>query len=175
MSVPGIPWTGIKTNWSPSTWGIGKPYIPRQVVLRWTVKFLHLTIGCNCLHPIARYDMRLNPNPPMDGARAAEGGKEVTGAMIRVRPRVDGRLAGGLQALWGAPMAACSGCGERDGRIGRGKRHSRTGMARVCGDVRLAGWRPVAAAVRQGVAGRAIEPGHDRTGLPKASAGADAK
>ena len=38
----------------------------------------------------------------MDGARAAEGGKEVTGAMIRVRPRVDGRLAGGLQWLWRA-------------------------------------------------------------------------
>ena len=25
-------------------------------------------------------------------------------------------------------MAACSGCGERDGRIGHGKRRSRTGM-----------------------------------------------
>ena len=79
------------------------------------------------------------PNPPMDGARTAEGGKGVTGAMIRARIRVDGRLAGGLQALLGAPMAACSGCGERDGRIGHGKRRSRTGMARVGGDVQLAG------------------------------------
>ena len=49
--------------------------------------------------------------------------------MIRARIRVDGRLAGGLQALLGAPMSACSGCGERDSRIGHGKRRSRTGMA----------------------------------------------
>ena len=65
----------------------------------------------------------------MDGARTGEGGKGVTGAMIRARVRVDGRLAGGLQALLGAPMSACSGCGEGDGRIGYGKRRSRTGMA----------------------------------------------
>ena len=71
----------------------------------------------------------VSPNPPMDGARTGEGGKGVTGAMIRARIRVDGRLAGGLQALLGAPMSACSGCGERDGRIGHGKRRSRTGMA----------------------------------------------
>ena len=32
----------------------------------------------------------------MDGARTVEGGKGVTGAMIRARIRVDGRLAGGL-------------------------------------------------------------------------------
>ena len=32
-------------------------------------------------------------------------------------------------------MAACSGCGERDGGIGHGKTHSRTGLARVGGDV----------------------------------------
>ena len=70
-----------------------------------------------------------SPNPPMDGARTGEGGKGVTGAMIRARTRVDGRLAGGLQALLGAPMSACSGCGERDGRIGHGKRRSRTRMA----------------------------------------------
>ena len=36
-------------------------------------------------------------------------------------------------------MAAYSGCGERDGGIGHGKRRSRTGLARVCGDVGLAG------------------------------------
>ena len=29
--------------------------------------------------------------------------------MIRARIRVDGRLAGSLQALLGAPLAACSG------------------------------------------------------------------
>ncbi len=75
----------------------------------------------------------------MDGARTAEGGEGVTGAMIRARIRVDGRLAGGLQALLGAPMAAYSGCGERNGGIGHGERGSRTGMARVGGDVQLAG------------------------------------
>ena len=41
--------------------------------------------------------------------------------------------------FWGGPMAAYSGCGERDGGIGHGKRRSRTGLARVCGDVGLAG------------------------------------
>ena len=75
----------------------------------------------------------------MDGVRTAEGGEGVTGAMIRARIWVDGRLAGGLQALLGAPMAAYSGCGERDGGIGHGKRRSRTGLARVCWDVGLAG------------------------------------
>ena len=84
----------------------------------------------------------LSANPPMDrdGWREDSGrGEGVTGAMIRARIRVDGRLAGGLQALLGAPMAAYSGCGERDGGIGHGKRRSRTGLARVCGDVGLAG------------------------------------
>ena len=45
--------------------------------------------------------------------------------MIRARIRVDGKLEGDLQALSGAPLAACRGCGERDGRIGHGKRRSR--------------------------------------------------
>ena len=54
----------------------------------------------------------------MDGVRTEEGGEGVTGAMIRARIWVDGRLAGGLQALLGAPMAAYSGCGEPDGGIG---------------------------------------------------------
>ena len=71
----------------------------------------------------------------MDGVRTAEGGEGVTSAMLRARIRVDGRLEGGLQALLGAPMAAYSGCGEGDGGIGRSKRHSRTGVARVCVDV----------------------------------------
>ena len=38
-------------------------------------------------------------------------------------------------------MAAYSGCGERDGGIRHGERRSRTGMARVGGDVPLAGGR----------------------------------
>ena len=74
--------------------------------------------------------------------------------MIRARIWVDGRLAGGLQALLGAPMAAYSGCGERDGGIGHGKRRSRTGLARVCGDVGLAG-ESVADGCRQAGSGRA--------------------
>ena len=84
----------------------------------------------------------VSPNPPKDrdGRREDSGsGEGVTGAMIRARIWVDGRLGGGLQALLGAPMAAYSGCGEGDGGIGHGKRRSRTGLARVCGDVGLAG------------------------------------
>ena len=41
----------------------------------------------------------------MDGVRTAEGGEGVSGAMIRARIWVDGRLGGGLQVLLGAPMA----------------------------------------------------------------------
>ena len=59
--------------------------------------------------------------------------------MIRARIRVDGRLAGGLQALLGAPMADYSGCGEGDGGIGHGKRRSRTGSASLRG--RWVGWQ----------------------------------
>ena len=84
----------------------------------------------------------ISPNPPMDrdGRREDSGrGEGVTSAIIRARIRVDGRLAGGLQALLGAPIAGYIGCGERDGGIGHGKRRSRTGLARVCGDVGLAG------------------------------------
>ncbi len=91
-----------------------------------------------------RRGSRLSPNPPMDtdGRREDTGrGEEVTEAMVRARIRVDGRLGGGLQALLGAPMAACSGCGEGDGGIGHGERRSRTEMARVGGDVQLTGWR----------------------------------
>ena len=71
--------------------------------------------------------------------------------MIRARIRVDGRSAGGLQALLGAPMVAYRGCGEGDGGIGHGGRGSRTGMARVGGDVQLAG----RLTVRWGSGGRA--------------------
>ena len=38
-------------------------------------------------------------------------------------------------------MAAYSGCGERDGGLRHGERRSRTGMARVGGEVQLAGGR----------------------------------
>ena len=94
------------------------------------------------VHTRSNGRLHVSPNPPMDrdGRREDSGrGEGVTGAMIRARIWVDGRLAGGLQALLGAPMAAYSGCGERDGGIGHGKRRSRTGLARVCGDVGLVG------------------------------------
>ena len=97
---------------------------------------------------------RIHRRTGMDGVRTAEGGEGVTGAMIRARTWVDGRLAGGLQALLGAPMAAYSGCGEPDGGIGHGKRRSRTGLARVCGDVGLAGGS-VADGLRQAGSGMA--------------------
>ena len=81
------------------------------------------------------------PNPPMDGmdgVRTAEGGEGVTGAMIRART---GRLGGGLQALWGH-RSAYSGCGERDGGIGHGKRRSHCAGARPAGTFWLVGqWR----------------------------------
>ena len=76
---------------------------------------------------LGQQGVTLNPNPPMDGARIAEGGEEVTDATVRARIRVDWRLAGGLSALLGVLIAACDGCGERDGGIGHGKKHSRTG------------------------------------------------
>ena len=99
----------------------------------------------------------------MDGVRT-EG---VTGAMIRARIWVDGRLAGGLQALLGAPMAAYS----RDGGIGHGKRRSRT-LARVCGDVGLAG-ESVADGRRQAGSGRARNRARARSnGLPKSAVAA---
>ena len=111
----------------------------------------------------------------MDGVRTAEGGEGVTGAMIRARIWVDGRLAGGLQALLGAPMAAYSGCGERDGGIGHGKRRSRTGLARVCGDVGLAG-ESVADGAPSGREWQGAQSGQGtiELGFPKASAVADA-
>ena len=101
----------------------------------------------------------------MDGVRTAEGGEGVTGAMIRARIWVAGRLGGGLQALLGAPMAAYSGCGERDGGIGHGKRRSRTVLARVCGDVGLAGGS-VADGRRQAGSGMAAAGGAAELLLP---------
>ena len=54
-------------------------------------------------------------------------------------------------------MAAYSGCGEGDGGIGHGKRRSRTGLARVCGDVGSV----AEGAVRLGVEWLAAGPGRD--------------
>ena len=79
--------------------------------------------------------------------------------MIRARIWVDGRLAGSLQALLGAPMAAYSGCGEQDGGIGHGKGARGLGWREFAGTLGwLAGqWRT--GAVRLGVEWLAVGPG----------------
>ena len=124
-----------------------KHFTARDVVSRWDVLEVHTRATATTAKAFLdtlqdRLPFPLSPNPPKDrdGRREDSGrGEGVTGAMIRARIWVDGRLAGGLQALLGAPMAAYSGCGERDGGIGHGKRRWRTGVARDCGDVGLAG------------------------------------
>ena len=124
-----------------------KHFTARDVVSRWDVLEVHTRATATTAKAFLdtlqdRLPFPLNPNPPKDrdGRREDSGrGEGVTGAMIRARIWVDGRLAGGLQALLGAPMAAYSGCGEGDGGIGHGKRRWRTGVARDCGDVGLAG------------------------------------
>ena len=85
--------------------------------------------------------------------------------MIRARIRVDGRFQGDLQALLGAPMAPYSGCGERKGRIGHGERPSRTRIARVGGDVQLAGWRVSGGQAPSGWEWNGSQPGQGATGL----------
>ena len=79
--------------------------------------------------------------------------------MIRARIWVDGRLAGGLQALLGAPMAAYSGCGERDGGIGHGKRRSRLGWRGFAGTWVSGGGR------RQAGSGMGSQPGQSAAEL----------
>ena len=64
----------------------------------------------------------LNKPESTDGRRK-DSGRGFTDATVRARIRVDWRLAGGLSALLGVLIAAC----ERDGGIGHGKKHSRTG------------------------------------------------
>ena len=109
----------------------------------------------------------------MDGVRTAEGGEGVTGAMIRARIWVDGRLAGGLQALLGGTDGGLQWLWRGGWGIGHGKRRSRTGLARVCGDVGLAG--ESVAGRRQAGSGRARNRARARSNwASKASAVADA-
>ena len=96
----------------------------------------------------------------MDGVRTLEGGEEVTDAMVRARIRVDEGLAAVCRRFWGRrwrPTVAV--VSEMAGR-GHGKRRSRTGLARVCGDVQFAGtlgqWRT--GAVRPGAEWLAAGP-----------------
>ena len=88
--------------------------------------------------------------------------------MVRARIREDEGLAAVCRRL-GAPMAACSGCGERDGgeRTRQEALADRTGASlrgrSVCGDVQFAGtlghWRT--GAVRPGVEWLATGPRRD--------------
>ena len=104
---------------------------------------------------------RIHRRTGMDGVRTAEGGDR--GSYRRDDPgsNLGRREVGGRSAV-GAPMAACSGCGERDGGIGHGKRRSRTGLARVCGGSVCGDVGSVAeGAVRLGVEWLAAGPGRD--------------
>ncbi len=84
----------------------------------------------------------LNPNPPKDtdGRREKSGGRGegATGEIAWV-PFGVGRSADGLHRRTGAPMAVCGNCNAQDGERIRSKELSRTGLARVCGDLRLSG------------------------------------
>ena len=83
--------------------------------------------------------MEVNPNPPNEGDTATErrgwgerarlSGLHPSRTVIRERP----------QSPLGILKAVCNRRAGRDGGIGRKRGHSQTGLARVCGDVRLAG------------------------------------
>ena len=75
----------------------------------------------------------------MDGVRKAEGGGEGATGEIAWVPFGVGRSADGLHRRTGAPMAVCGSCDARDGERIRSRELSRTGLARVCGDLRLSG------------------------------------
>ena len=86
----------------------------------------------------------VNPNPPKDtdGRREDSGrvGEGATGEMGSIG--VDWRSADGLQSPHRAPMALCGSCDARDGERIRSRELSRTGVARVCGEVgSVAGWQ----------------------------------
>ena len=76
--------------------------------------------------------------------------------MIRARIRVDGKLAAVCRRFWGAPMAAYSGCGERDGGIGHGRGARGPDWRELAGTF---SWRT--GAVRLGVEWLAAGPGRD--------------
>ena len=104
---------------------------------------------------------RLSPNPPKDtdGRReeSGRGGEGATGEIAWV-PFGVGRSADGLHRRTGAPMAVCGSCDARDGERIRSRELSRTGLARVCGDLRLSGGWVADGAVRPGVEWLAAGP-----------------
>ena len=86
--------------------------------------------------------LMVSPNPPKDtdGRReeSGRGGEGATGEIAWV-PFGVGRSADGLHRRTAAPMAVCESCDARDGERIRSRELSRTGLARVCGDLRLSG------------------------------------
>ena len=91
-----------------------------------------------CPRPLARIHRRT----PMDGVRIAAGWvRELQGRWLG-SIGVDWRSADGLQSPHRAPMALCGSCDARDGERIRSRELSRTGVARVCGEVgSVAGWQ----------------------------------
>ena len=65
-----------------------------------------------------------------------------------------------IESLYRVPMAVCGGCDARDGERIRSRGLPRTGLARVCWDLRLsAGWAGCRPTVRRGVEWLAAGPG----------------
>ena len=88
----------------------------------------------------------LSPNPPKDtDGRREESGRGGGGGVRELQGEIAwvpfwvGRSADGLHRRTGAPMAVCGSCDARDGERIRSRELSRTGLARVCGDLRLSG------------------------------------
>ncbi len=121
-------------------------------------RYLQLWIGKNDAEVIAS---SLSPNPPKDtdGRReeSGRGGEGATGEIAWV-PFGVGRSADGLHRRTGAPMAVCGSCDAGDGERIRSRELSRTGLARVCGDLRLSGGWVADGAVRPGVEWLAAGP-----------------
>ncbi len=109
----------------------------------------------------AGFARSVNPNPPKDtdGRReeSGRGGEGATGEIAWV-PFGVGRSADGLHRRTGAPMAVCGSCDAGDGERIRSRELSRTGLARVCGDLRLSGGWVADGAVRPGVEWLAAGP-----------------
>ena len=85
---------------------------------------------------------RIHRRTPMDGVRIAAGWvRELQGRWLG-SIGVDWRSADGLQSPQRAIGALCGSCDARDGERIRSRELSRTGVARVCGEVgSVAGWQ----------------------------------
>ena len=94
----------------------------------------------------------------MDGVRTLEGVRELQGRWPGLH-WCRWESADGLQSPHGAPLAVCGSCDARDGERIRSKELSRTGVARVWGDVgSVAGWP-------SGWEWNGMQPGHGAEGI----------